>query len=191
MPNKKKFVRSKGNKRTFHGNRYAKVEKIDDSVVPKGEEIGKTSASILTASSSSNEATSTSEFRSLPASKRKLDCDLSSEDDEDSCNGYRLIDISDLMSIFKTFLCPECKSNHIVMKEDISAKMGLVSQLSLECSAEMCSYSMFFFSSSRVNNKSKTFEANRKAVLAIRNIGVGHQGLVNFCGVMNMLTPKF
>jgi hypothetical protein len=67
--------------------------------------------------------------------------------------------------------------------------MGLVSQLSLECSAEMCSYSMNFYTSSRVNNKSKAFEANRRAVLAMRNIGVGHQGLVKFCGAMNMLAP--
>ena len=125
----------------------------------------------------------------MPASKRKLDCDLSSEDEEDCTDGFRLIDISILMSILNTFLCPKCKSGHIVMKEDITAKMGLVSQLSLECSAEMCSYSMNFYTSSRVNNKSKAFEANRRAVLAMRNIGVGHQGLVKFCGAMNMLAP--
>ena len=71
------------------------------------------------------------------------------------------------MSIFNTFngfICPKCKSGHIVMKEDISAKMGLVTQLSLECSAKMCSYSMNFYTSSRVNNKSKAFEGNRRAV---------------------------
>ena len=75
------------------------------------------------------------------------------------------------------------------MKEDITAKMGLVTQLSLECSVEMCSYSMNFYTSSRVNNKSIRFEANRRAVLAMRNIEVGHQGLVKFCGTMNMLAP--
>lgn len=48
---------------------------------------------------------------------------------------------------------------------------------------------MDFYTSSRVNNKSKAFEANRRAVLAMRNIGVGHQGLVKFCGVINMLAP--
>ena len=40
-----------------------------------------------------------------------------------------------------------------------------------------------------MNNKSKAFEANRRAVLAMRNIGIGHQGLVKFCGVMNILAP--
>ena len=63
--------------------------------------------------------------------------------------------------------------------------MGLVSQLS----AEMCSYFMNFYTSSWVNNTSKAFEANRRVVLAMRNIGDGHQGLVKFCGVMNMLAP--
>ncbi|CAB4021711.1 Hypothetical predicted protein [Paramuricea clavata] len=49
---------------------------------------------------------------------------------------------------------------------------------------------MNFYTPSRVNNKSKAFEANRSAVLAaMRNIGVGHQGLVKFCGTMNMLAP--
>ena len=32
-------------------------------------------------------------------------------------------------------------------------------------------------------------EVNRRVVLAARNIGVGHQGLVKFCAVMNMLPP--
>ncbi|XP_046862956.1 uncharacterized protein LOC124456591 [Xenia sp. Carnegie-2017] len=133
-------------------------------------------------------STSASEIRSLPASKRKLHSDVSSEDDEGVSDGFRLIDISILMSIFSSFLCPKCKSGHVVMEEDTSAKMGLVSQLSFKCSARMCTYSKVFYSSSRVKN-SKAFEANRRSVLAMRNIGVGDQGLVKFCGVMNMLSP--
>ena len=38
-------------------------------------------------------------------------------------------------------------------------------------------------------DNSKTFQVNGRVVLATRNIGVGHQGLVKFCGVMNMLPP--
>ena len=117
----------------------------------------------------------------MPASKRKLVWDVSSADEEDSTDGFRLIDITILMSIFNIFLCSKCKSAQIVMKEDITAKMGLVSQLSLECSTEMCSYFMNFYTSSRVNNTSKAFEANRRVVLAMRNIADGHHGLVKFC----------
>ena len=145
MPDKKKFIRYKGKKRKFHGNRHVKVERLRDSEASKEKNIAETSTSNLTASSDEVASSSALEFRSLPASKRKLDCDLSSEDEEDCTDGFRLIDISILMSIFNTFLCPKCKFGHIVMKEDITAKMGLVSQLSLECSAEICSYSMSFF----------------------------------------------
>lgn len=38
-------------------------------------------------------------------------------------------------------------------------------------------------------DKSQAFEVNRRVVLATRNTGVGHQGLVKFCCVMNMLPP--
>ena len=34
-----------------------------------------------------------------------------------------------------------------------------------------------------------SFEVNKRVVLATRSIGVGHQRLVKFCCVMNMLTP--
>ena len=154
----------KEKKRKFYGNRHVKVEELPDSEASKEEKIAETSTSSLTTASDEVTSSSASEFRSLPASKRKLDCDLSSVDEENCTDGFRIIDISILMSIFNTFICPKCKSGHIVMKEDITAKMGLVTQLSLECSAKMCSYSMNFYTSSRVNNKSKAFEGNRRAV---------------------------
>ena len=45
-----------------------------------------------------------------------------------------------------------------------------------------------FFTSGKVEN-GQAFEVNRREVLATRNIGVGHQGLVKFTCVMNMLPP--
>lgn len=53
----------------------------------------------------------------------------------------------------------------------------------------MCTYSERFFTSRRVTNKSEAFEVNRRVMLATRNIGVGHQGLVKFSAAMNMLAP--
>lgn len=134
----------KGKKRKFHGNRYVKVETLDDSEASKEKKIAETSTSNLTASSEVASSIA-SEFRSSPASKRELDCDLSSEEEDDCIDGFQLIGISILMSIFNTFFCPKCKSGHIVMKEDVTAKMGLVSQLLLECSAEMCSHILWIF----------------------------------------------
>ena len=90
------------------------------------------------------------EFRSLPASKRKIQLESSSKDENKCDDGFRLIDLAILMSVFKAFICP---------------KMGLASQLSLKCSALMCTYSMEFNTSNRVNT-SKAFEVNRRVVLA-------------------------
>ena len=126
--------------------------------------------------------------RSLPALKRKIQLESSSEDENKCDDGFRLIDLAILLSVFEAFICPKCKCGHIVLKENMNAKMGLASQLSLKCPALMCTYSMEFNTSNRVNT-SKAFEVNRRVVLAMRNIGVGHQGPVKFCGVMNMLSP--
>ena len=50
------------------------------------------------------------------------------------------------------------------------------------------SFSKQFYTSSKIE-KGKAFEVNRRVVLAARNIGVGHHGLVKFSAVMNMMTP--
>ena len=111
-----------------------------------------------TSSSSENNTASTNaaeEFRSFTESKRKIP-DESLSEDEDICDdGFRLIDIAILTSVFEAYNCPKCKCGHIVLKENMNAKMGLASQLSLKCSALMCTYSLDFYTSSRVNNTSK------------------------------------
>ena len=66
--------------------------------------------------------------------------------------------------------------------------MGLASLLILKCTTRKCSFYKSFYTSAKANN-SKAFEVNRRAVLATRNIGVGHQGLVKFTCVMSMLPP--
>ena len=45
-----------------------------------------------------------------------------------------------------------------------------------------------FFTSGKVEN-GQAFEVNRRVVLATRNNGVGHQGLMKFTCVRNMLPP--
>ena len=99
-------------------------------------------------------------------------------------DGFRLIDIAILMSVYGAFICPKCKCCRIVLKENVNAKMGLASQVLLKCSAPMRTYSLDFYTSNQVNT-SKAFEVNRRVVLAIRNIGLAHQRLVKFCGLMN------
>ena len=103
-----------------------------------------------------------------PASARKLG-NCSSSDEEpylQENDGFRFVDLSVLAEVFKTLWCPQCKVGHVIMKEDIDAKMGLASRLTLQCSAINCSYCHTFFTSSRVEN-GQAFEVNRRAVLAI------------------------
>jgi len=85
-------------------------------------------------------------------------------------------------------LCPICKKNHVELEEDGDRKMGFASLLLINCTGEKCKFSEKFYSSSKVGN-SQAFEVNRRIVLASRNIGVGHQGLVKFAGTMNMPPP--
>ena len=66
--------------------------------------------------------------------------------------------------------------------------MDLAFLITLMCSSSKCKSEKQFYTSNKVVN-SQAFEVNRRVVLATRNIGVGHQGLVKFCGVMNVLPP--
>ena len=112
---------------------------------------------------------------------------MHSEEEIDSGvpEGLRFINISVLASVFETVRCPLCKQGHAVLEEE---KMGLASLLILKCSSSKCKFEKLFYTFNKVVN-SQAFEVNRRVVLATRNIGVGHQGLVKFCGVMNMLPP--
>ena len=64
-------------------------------------------------------------------------------------------------------------------------KKGVASHFEVYCCEMLLS---FFYTCSKIENK-QAFEVNRRAVLAMRNIGVGLQGLVKFTCVMNMLPP--
>ena len=124
----------------------------------------------------------------MPASLRKLDFPSSSEDESNSQKGdegFRFIDVGILSEIMRTFWCPDCRDGHVVMKENLESKKGFATQLTLECTARNCIYSRSFYTSRAARN-GKAFEVNRRAVLAGRNIGIGHIGLSKFAGPMNM-----
>ena len=128
---------------------------------------------------------------SSSASASKLESkptDVVNEVEPESMEGFRFIDIAILATVFNSLWCPVCKYGHVVMEEDKGAKMGFASLLVLKGTARKCSFVKQFYTSAKVE-KSRAFEVNRRIVLATRNIGVGHQGLVKFSGVMNMLSP--
>ena len=117
-------------------------------------------------------------------SNTKLETETSSsEDDSAAIQGFRFIDRAVLSPIVRLLLCPMCKKNHVELDEDCYGKMGFASALFIKCTGKKCTFFEKFYSSSKVGT-SQAFEVNRKIVLASRNIGVGHQGLVKFTAVM-------
>ena len=193
MPPKKKFRSIPRKKNKFKGNRYQKKTKKIETEQSRKEALPETSGD----SSGDEEHVETEKaasFKNLPASVRKMKAESSdsskeSNDDElEHVNGFRFIDIAILAAVFESLLCPSCKQGHVVFDEDKESKMGLASLLILKCTTRKCSFYKSFYTSAKANN-SKAFEVNRRAVLATRNIGVGHQGLAKFACVMNMLPP--
>ena len=201
MPPKRKFRNVRRKKRKFTGNKYTKkrnseeMEGTDDQEsVKESEESDITD--IEDEKIPKNITRNSDRTKSMPATLRKLD-DKSSdsgdpENDEEekmaSIEGFRLIDISVLASVFESFWCPMCKYGHVTFEEDCSAKMGFATLFVLKCTSKKCKYSKRFFSSAKIEG-SQAYEVNRRVVLATRNIGIGHQSLVKFAAVMNMLPP--
>ena len=198
MPPKKKFRSGKRKKRRFCGNQHTKKENCAKKADVDREETSESSSESEGDKDhvKSAGAAEPDDFKSLPASVRKLkeqssdsSEDYSSKDEfEAALEGFRFVDISVLASVLECLRCPLCKQGHVVLEENAEDKMGLASLLTLKCTSAKCKFYKFFYTSNRVEN-GQAFEVNRRVVLASRNIGVGHQGLVKFCAVMNMLPP--
>ena len=93
-----------------------------------------------------------------------------------SLEGIRLMSI--LHNLLRHFCCPES------VEEDITKRKGLSSFLIVTCSS--CPFSWFSHTSKGVKDNQGVIEVNLRPVCAMRRCGVGHNGLRNFCGAMNM-----
>ena len=197
MPPKKKFRSITRKKKRFRGNQYSKKEETAESGVLNDEDSSSQASEREGSNSDAEhvESDKTKSFKCLPASIRKMKAESndssqpeSSDEDPEGVNGFRLIDIAILATVFESLRCPLCKQKHVVLVEDEQSKMGLASLLILKCTTRKCSFYKPFYTSGKIEN-GKAYEVNRRVVLATRNIGVGHQGLVKFACVMNMLPP--
>ena len=194
MPPKPKFRSSRKKKRRFAGNRYTVPKNTAAKEASVERESAEETEESETKETTRRSGTDAKQMRSIPASVRKLDelsdesDGISSEEDLKVPEGFRLVEISVLSSVFQLFRCPACKYGHIELEEDDSAKMGFASLLLLKCKSHKCKFSERFYTSSKIEG-SQAFEVNRRIVLATRNIGIGHQALVKFTGVMNMPSP--
>ena len=186
MPPKKKFRSVRRKKRKFTGNMYTQQ--------PDSQQ------SMATVADSSTDVSEVTEMPSescigpkkqVPASVRKLDVGSSNEDESESPEGnegFRFIDVGILTDIVRTFWRPDCRCGHVIMRENLESKKGFASKIIFECSVQTCNYKSSFYTSETVQN-GKAFEVNHRAVLAGRNIGIGHRGLAKFAGTMNMPPP--
>ena len=113
------------------------------------------------------------------------------EQDTNELDCFVLFSLSILQTIFGIIACPECKQNGVLLEEVSAKKQGLSVAFILKCSS--CLWEHEFFSSQYASipgkNKKNSMEINIRSVLALRNLGIGYDGLDNFCTQMNMPKP--
>ena len=100
--------------------------------------------------------------------------------------GVSFIDLPVLFWAFDGLLkCPECggdTTSHI----DIKKRNGYSNYVVLQCKDMDCEWKHCFNTSKKQGH---SHEVNVKAVLAFREIGRGHNAMMNFTKVMNMPAP--
>ena len=142
-------------------------------------------------SSADGHALSTPLTSRTSASARKLGERFSGQAKKvDSQGGFILLDLAKLKGICYVLCCPECKTSGLTLMEDFGKKKGLSIKFILECSS--CFWEMEFDSSSTANIPGKSrnnMEVNVRMVMAMREIGVGYEGLNMFAINMNMHRP--
>ncbi len=62
-------------------------------------------------------------------------------------SGYRIIDVAVLVSLFSSFLCPECGCSTLSLSERYTQRRGLSSLLYLKCLKKDCNYFQKFYTS--------------------------------------------
>ena len=121
----------KRKKRRFTGNQYTKKKNSSTATVPVREE----SAEESNESSGDAGGVKFENFKSLPASERKMETQTDDSSDEfsksegENLQGFRFDDICVLASVFESLQCPSCKQGTLSLEEDEESKMGLASLL--------------------------------------------------------------
>ena len=145
----------------------------------------------------SDPALSKQNVAETPVSRKTVSCSSKKIDDstthihDDERSGFVLFSTVVLRSLFSAVSCPGCKSEGLTLQEVFRKKQGLAAAFQLQC--PVCLWEHEFYSSKFANlegKKSKNnFEVNVRAVMAMRNLGIGHDGLECFCLHMNMNQP--
>lgn len=166
-------------KRRFYGNRYTNVPNLETDTAATTSEVE--------VNDLHDSDTSEIENITVTASSSKIESILIPEETEDvDIQGYRLIDMSIFDEIVKLLACPDCFTQSLSVRELTKKKKGLTTCLSIVCGD--CNYSQDFLTSKPCGLKGG-FDVNRRAVYAMRSLGVGYNGLRKFTMLMNMPPP--
>ena len=115
------------------------------------------------------------------------------EDDVEqvSVDGFVIFCIAVMRNVFSFLYCPGCKQKGVELEEICERKQGVAVAFRLKCSTCLWEHQ---FSSSRYTNvpgkKAKNnMEVNVRLIIALRNLGIGYDGLHYFCMTLNMNKP--
>lgn len=121
------------------------------------------------------------------ASERKLgvNTDEVDVDNNNTFQGYRIIDINLLFSSLENSLCCKVCGSDVTFTEQVMC--GLSSKILINCEncAELCS----FRNSTMIGPKKNIPEINRRYLYAMRTIGRGYSSMKLFCGIMDLPQP--
>ncbi len=129
----------------------------------------------------------------LTASQKKLalipasdSSSLTSEDvdSEKQMVGTRLFSCQTLQEAIGSLCCPLCCSP-ITVAEDYSLRKGLVTEISIYCTSENCTFKRFLSDP----RSSLASDINFKSVLAIKMIGKSREGLATVTAIMHLPPP--
>ena len=163
-------------RRRFRGNRYTRSEKNEE------DNMATSTRESMSSDDDVNKNVASTPEQPTASARKIVSAELEGPQKADSePQGFRLIDLSILSTIFKILPCKNCKQFTIELSENISKRKGCASSLELQCHS--CDWKEEFYTSHKVNY---FFEVNRRLVYAMRSIGCGASGAERFCGLMNM-----
>jgi len=110
--------------------------------------------------------------------------------DSQISDAFVIFSVSVLKTILTLFCCPGCKQG-VTLRELSCKKLGLSICYVIQCPT--CVWEHEFTTSNLANEEQKgsrsKMEVNIRTVMAFRNLGIGYEGLENFCMQMNMHKP--
>ncbi len=126
-------------------------------------------------------ATPLSRTRSEPqasSSSKKLGNPMNDDTTTDS-DAFVMFSILGMQNIFSVIACPGCKHEGVALEEVVNKKQGLAVTFVLKCFS--CLWEHEFLSSHFANVRGKTkrnnMEVNVRICMALRNLGIGYDGL--------------